>query len=230
MSSFTVDSFVYMRPSAATGSVGGLTNSDIDFDGDFRIKRRAYDQDMRRRRTIRRDVKVDDRGDYHCVDGPAFIDDSALHSWQGNVLTVTDQRSHEHFYWHGHRVGRDLVMRPELITVAAIEEQENAEVRRVMIERYVGSDPKDGLDGYGRYIRDCKAKRRDRSKWGILWEKRLPGDETLVMVEVVNSTPEPDGTFRKYFLRVDPACRSARDAIAWTFGMLAKEYQPLMET
>jgi hypothetical protein len=31
---------------------------------------------------------------------------------------------------------------------------------------------------------------------------------------------------RDYVLRVPPAMKSARDAVAWTFGMTAKEYQP----
>ena len=43
-------------------------------------------------------------------------------------------------------------------------------------------------------------------------------DEPLRVVEVVNSTPEPDGTYRRYLLRVPPTTRTAREAVAWTFG------------
>ena len=42
--------------------------------------------------------------------------------------------------------------------------------------------------------------------------------EPLTVVEVVNSTPEPDGSHRRYFLRVPPDTRTAREAVAWTFG------------
>jgi hypothetical protein len=42
---------------------------------------------------------------------------------------------------------------------------------------------------------------------------------------VVNSTPEQDGTYRRYLLRVPPTTRTAREAVAWTFGFdNAREY------
>jgi hypothetical protein len=50
------------------------------------------------------------------------------------------------------------------------------------------------------------------------------------MVEVENSTPEPDGSFKRYFLRVPPTMRDADSAIAWTFRMSKEEYQLAMET
>ena len=50
------------------------------------------------------------------------------------------------------------------------------------------------------------------------------------MVHVVNSTPEPDGTSKKYMLRVPPEIQSAREAIAWTFSLKPEEYTPLLET
>ena len=70
------------------------------------------------------------------------------------------------------------------------------------------------------------------------------GDEPLVMVEVVNSTPERDGTMKHYFLRVHPELRpllgdqqlgdpqelTARNAVASTFGRRGEEYSPLVET
>lgn len=36
---------------------------------------------------------------------------------------------------------------------------------------------------------------------------------------VVNSTPEADGTYCRYFLRVPPTIGTARAAVAWTFGI-----------
>jgi len=40
-----------------------------------------------------------------------------------------------------------------------------------------------------------------------------------VMVEVENATPEPDGHNKMYMIRVDPRCTTAREAVAWTFGI-----------
>ena len=102
------------------------------------------------------------------------------------------------------------------LTVEQIQAEENAEVRRVMLEHF----------GYDRYLRDSGAAQVHRDECGVLWRVDLPGDEPLVMVEVVNSTPEPDGTSRTYFLRVPPRTPTAREAVAWTFGLDAEEYSP----
>jgi hypothetical protein len=44
------------------------------------------------------------------------------------------------------------------------------------------------------------------------------------MLEVVNSTPEPDDSFKDYFLRVPPNARTAREAVAWTFDVPERKY------
>lgn len=45
-----------------------------------------------------------------------------------------------------------------------------------------------------------------------------------------NSTPEPDGTFRDYFLRVPPGMVRAKQAVAWTFGVSEEDYYLENET
>lgn len=52
----------------------------------------------------------------------------------------------------------------------------------------------------------------------------------LMTVLVTNSTAEPTGEFRHYLLVVPPEMRSAREAVAWTFGMEEHEYQPLLQS
>jgi hypothetical protein len=64
----------------------------------------------------------------------------------------------------------------------------------------------------------------------VLWRLPMERDEDLVMVEVVNSTAEPDGTFRVYWLRVPPWVRTARQGVAWTFDLTEETYRPLVET
>ena len=54
--------------------------------------------------------------------------------------------------------------------------------------------------------------------------------ESLVMVEVVNSTAEPDGEFKNYWLRVPPDVGTAREAVAWTFNLSTEEYDLAVET
>ena len=106
------------------------------------------------------------------------------------------------------------------LTVDQIQAEDNAEVRRVMLEHF----------GFDRYLRDSGAARTQSDEFGTLWRVALPGDEPLVMVEVVNATPEPDGTVRTYFLRVPPHIDTARSAVAWTFDLSADEYAPLQQT
>lgn len=138
------------------------------------------------------------------------------------------------YFWHGVLVPAFVILRPDWITVKHIEIEGNAEVRRVMIERY----------GQARYLLDSGAKELHRDEWGILYQKEIPDDESLVMVKVVNSTPEPDGSFRDYFLRVDPFLRplmvdgifgepqeiTARNAVASTFGKRGEEYELAVQT
>ncbi len=138
------------------------------------------------------------------------------------------------YAWHGVRVSEQLILRPQNITWQQIDQETNAEVRRVMIERY-------GMD---RYLLDGGAAELHRDETGILYRKELSGDEPLVSVRVLNSTPEPDGSIKTYWLRVHPELRpmldggrtgepqemTARNAVASTFGMVGADYHPVVET
>ena len=108
-------------------------------------------------------------------------------------------------------VERYVVENPEKITVADIESEKNLEVRRVKIDQY----------GQSRYLNDSGAVVVNSDDFGVLYRKELPGDEPLMMVKVVNSTMEPDGTFKDYFIRVDPnaygGLKTARAAVASTW-------------
>ncbi len=45
-----------------------------------------------------------------------------------------------------------------------------------------------------------------------------------VAVEVVNGTPEADGSRKRYFLRVPLRMLTARKAVAWTHGLADEQY------
>ena len=121
---------------------------------------------------------------------------------------------------HGTRVPRQVIEAPETLAAAQVRDEPNAEVRRAMLERF----------GTERYLREIGARAIDRSDYGTLYRAELADDEPLVVVEVENSTPEPDGTRKMYFLRVPPAIETAREAVAWTFGVSAKEYDLQAQT
>jgi hypothetical protein len=158
---------------------------------------------------------VDVQNRPHCADGPfcAWADGTAL--WA----------------WHGVRVPAWVITNPERITTMRIAEEENAELRRVFLDRY----------GHDRFIADSGAVPVHADDFGSLYRIDLAGDEPLVIVRLINSTPElgresglvqaPDGSWRKlYWLRVPPTIKTAREAVAWTFNQGARSYAPVIET
>ncbi|MFD4763068.1 DUF6745 domain-containing protein [Streptomyces sp. NPDC058439] len=146
----------------------------------------------------------DEAGRLDRGDGPAlaYRDGFALHAWRGMPVPA------------------EFLAELNSLTPERIREEENAELRRVMLEFY----------GYDRYLTEAGAEPVHRDETGVLWRIALDGDEDVVMVEVVNSTPEPDGTHRTYWLRVPPATRTAKEGVAWTFGLQEEVYAPLRQT
>jgi hypothetical protein len=141
-----------------------------------------------------------------------------LHRGEGPALGYPD--GYRLFAWRGMPIPADLADELPRLDVDRIKRETNAEVRRVMLEHY----------GYDRYLRESDARRMSEDETGVLWWVPLRDDEPLVMVEVVNATPEPDGTYRRYWLRVPPDTRTARAGVAWTFGLTADEYAPLAQS
>jgi hypothetical protein len=146
-----------------------------------------------------------------------------LHSAEGPAIAWSDGWGV--WAWHGIRVPQHVIEAPETLTTIEILAEENAEVRRVMIERF----------GAARLLREGNADKldADEDQFGRprqLLRLPVPGDEDIVMLTMVNSTPEPDGTYKDYYLRVPPTMHTCRQAMAWTWGMGAKEYAPVIET
>jgi hypothetical protein len=146
----------------------------------------------------------DEAGRLDRADGPAlaFPDGFALYAWRGMPVPA------------------EFLRELSALTPERIRAEENAELRRVMLEHY----------GYDRYLDESGAVPVHRDETGVLWRIALLGDEDVVMVEVVNSTPEPDGTSRTYWLRVPPATRTAKEGVAWTFGLHPDAYEPMRQT
>ncbi len=146
----------------------------------------------------------DERGRLHAPAGPAIVYPDG---WPV-------------YAWHGVGVAGAIIVRPETITVAQIRHEANVEVRRVLLERY----------GFDRYVTDSGALPIHADDTGTLYRCELDGDEPLVVVSVLNRTPEADGSRKRYVLRVPPDMTDARQAIAWTFGRQADDYHPALET
>jgi hypothetical protein len=130
---------------------------------------------------------------------------------------------------------------PEYITTQRILDETNLEVRRVYTER----------KGFGEFVKEAggividevtanvyEAIKQARGadpigmKGAKLWKLQQPGtrDEDIVVVELINSTPEPEGYHKTYFLRVPPTTATVIEGVAWTFGKSVDEYMPLIES
>jgi hypothetical protein len=146
----------------------------------------------------------DERGRLHSVTGPAVMypDGWAIYAM------------------HGVRVSEWIITKPHEITISKVLGEPNAEIRHVMMERM----------GQENFLAQSKAQPIHKDRRGELYRIDLRGDEPFVVVRVLNSTPELDGTHKSYVLRVPPTVRTATEAVAWTFGLSLESYQPTVES
>lgn len=108
------------------------------------------------------------------------------------------------------------------VTAEDIISQGNAEVRRVLMQKY----------GYQRMIDELQAVLVHKDDYGELY-KITRNNTPNLFVKVVNKTPEPDGSFKSYVLFIGNqrwGIHTAHDAVASTFGLSASEYQPAWES
>jgi hypothetical protein len=150
-------------------------------------------------------VTTDGAGRVHNDRGPCvkYPDDWAMHAVNGMIVPTR------------------LISFLRERTFAAIAVERNVEIRRMMLDLY----------GVERFLRDSGAEMIHKDECGSLYVRTgAVSPDPVVFVCVLNSTPEPDGHYRQYFIRVPPTVRTAREAVAWTFGLTAEEYRPLRES
>ena len=172
-------------------------------------------------------IKKDADNRPHCEDGPS-------HQWRDGWKL---------YFWHGFFITPDnswIITNPEKITVDLIDKEENAELKRVMIERI-------GMD---KYLESGNAKLIDESIESAtgnirqLYRKPLVSGIDALFLKLINSTPEADGTRKEYVIPVHPGCcpilhddtlgkpqaLTALNAVASSFGLYGHEYCPQIET
>jgi hypothetical protein len=145
-----------------------------------------------------------ERGLLHAADGPAV-------SWPSGA---------QYFVWYGVRVPERAIIAPASISAADIVREPDVDARRSILDRL----------GYDALCKNPSAYAIQRDRFGTLYRVPLPFGASVTVVEVLNSTLEPDGTRRRYLLRVPPGTQTAHEAVAWTFGMRPEEYRPHRET
>jgi len=148
-------------------------------------------------------IRLDANGRLHALDGPALCygDGSKIYAWKGILLPAR------------------IIVHRESIDVRGIEAAHDPQIRRCMIDILTPQ----------RFIEQGGAYRVAQDETGILWRQRWRW-EAWAAVEVVNGTPEPDGTYKHYFLQVPPTMRTPREAVAWTYGLSERHYRLAMRT
>lgn len=180
-------------------------------------------------------IKKDESNRPHCEDGPS-------HLWRDGTAL---------WHWHGIKVESWIITNPELITVENINAESNAEIRRILTERY----------GWSRYMKDSNGKVIDQyiDSLGFpvkLWSMNVSGytDSVVKMVEFTNSSVEglnqghtnKDGEFvttgfkpdlkngetyhKTYMFCVPPDITSAKKAHAWHCGLDTDEVEFYKQT
>ena len=129
--------------------------------------------------------------------------DRELNNASGPAVLYADGWSH--FAINGVAVDEQIVMRPESQTIMQIAKEENEEVKRIRIERY----------GWGRYIKDVKAK--------VVDQRRNDIDGTYEALFVMAGGMKAfcgrcRSTGRVYFLEVDPDIKTCEQSQKWMMG------------
>jgi hypothetical protein len=153
-------------------------------------------------------IHRDSEGQVHSMDGPA-VDWRGLDDW---------------FYFRGNPVPANTIealRNPPPDISARIRTRTDGKLRRDLI----------AWRGEGRFVTEA-GESVATDDYGTLYRVGLPGQrEGMAIVKVLNATPEPDGSFKDYCLRVPPWVESPRQAVAWTFGLGQEEdYDPVHQT
>lgn len=168
-----------------------------------------------------------------------FICRNRWHLIRPTLRYLTDDRNRPHAYngpWIefedgqkdyqilGARMDKRFIENWNEISAQEIFELKNQEVQTRLIERY----------GSEKFMRDMNAIRVLNDDVGVMYQigtQATRWDTSVIkFVEVINSTPEPDGTYKKYILRVPPDTQTPKAGIAWTFGLTEEEYNPEVQT
>jgi hypothetical protein len=148
-------------------------------------------------------ISTDANGRLHAPDGPAlrYADGCKIYAWKGILLPA------------------HLIEQRDRIDVRSIDLVTDPHIRRCMIDIMT---PK-------RFVESGGAYRVAEDETGVLWRQRWRW-EAWAAVEVVNGTPEPDGTYKHYFLQVPPTVRTPREGVAWSYGLSERHYRPIVRT
>ena len=171
------------------------------------------------------DIKRDDLERMHCKDGPAYISRTRVTCYKEGKKHGydIDRFGSISYYFEGVQVPPRYVRDPESLTFQEIIQHPNTEVRYVGMKVY-GLERMREENRFTVVHSDEYGNGRELLKFDGIFE------EPVMLVKVFNGTPEPNGTYKKYYLQVPPTMKTCQEAVAWTFRKTENEYAPAQET
>ena len=110
-----------------------------------------------------------------------------------------------------------------------------AQAERVMAEQVLGIEDAARRQeavrsmGEGRFVAAAGIRPVQEDRFGELY--MIGAEQTpLALVKVRDASPAADGAHREHWLSVPPHVATAREAVAWTFGMSESVYIPSAES
>jgi hypothetical protein len=154
-----------------------------------------------------------------------WTDGRALHRADGPAIAWPRTKA---YAWKGVLVPERAIIEPQSITPDMIRFESAPVLQHALIDIFAHTH------GHPRCMQDLGGVMMHEDHTGRLWwfnpnrdlRALQPGD--LKMVEVTNGTAEADGSCRTYWLNVPPEMRSAKAAVAWTYGMTPEQYDGLV--
>lgn len=144
-----------------------------------------------------------------------------------NVLHNTNKAALEYkdkfriCVWNGTQVPLEIIESQENITLEKIQDQNNLQIRYIMMELY----------GMARLLIETKAYIEHQDNFGTLVStdilRKLLNEHTIPAKFVIVKDPS---TNNQYALRVPNEINTAKEGVAWTFKQTTKTYVPSKET
>jgi len=208
------------------GRLGGRTQAEIQLDITMKASGDIFDFWRILTETAKvgsklRELHLNKEGQLHCETGPAVV-----------IEDFEDFKEYEveakWYYLQGNKVPAIVIEDPDNVTMKDIQDEQNAEIRRIIIE-HLGSDRfAAALD-----LEIIDEQELNGQKVALLRTKEA---DDMARSKIQFVRVECTSTGRMYHICV-PMIKEDREemndsleAVAWTFGMEKNEYKPTVET
>lgn len=208
---------------------GGRTQADIRLDIVMRASGEVFNlwrilAETRKAGTRLRRIELNSEGQLHCETGPAVV----VEGFDPTKFTDYEVKP-KWYYLQGFEVPAIFIEDPDNITMKDIQDIENAEVRRIVVE-HIGSD---------RFVKVLDLEEIDRKQMDngqIVKLLRTRESDTMARSKIQFVQVECTSTGRQYHICVPlfdddrVPIEDAHTAVAWTFEMDKETYRPTVET